>query len=225
MLPDKLNTCLDSLDTMFAPIKQPFTPWPAGTDQWYEIIRADGTKLRYKSAMRKQTKCDNCGVGESEVSKSLDTFNDTRTANPTAASQLATSKRRSYRSGLAPRLGFTSPDSNISENQSSNANNLPGTEISKSSVPLASTVRPRVTFADQPHTTDADTASDSRRQRSSTQRLVPSSKQTSTQGQTNDLDPWVSGILKRATKGTGTSCAQETEYGQTRFAPSASFVS
>jgi hypothetical protein len=72
---------------MFAPNKQPFTPWPVGTDQWYETTRADGTKLRYKSAMPKQTKFDNCGVGESEVTKYLNTFCDSINANPTAASQ------------------------------------------------------------------------------------------------------------------------------------------
>jgi hypothetical protein len=86
MLPHKLNACLDSLDTMFAPNKQPFTPWPVGTDQWYETIRADVTKIRHESAMRKQRKFDNCGVGESEVTKSLNTFNDTGNANSAAAS-------------------------------------------------------------------------------------------------------------------------------------------
>jgi hypothetical protein len=45
------------------------------------------------------------------------------------------------------------------------------------------------------------------------------------EGRTNNLDPWVSGVLKRATQGTGTSCAQETGYGQTGYAPTASLVS
>jgi hypothetical protein len=135
-----------------------------------------------------------------------------------------------------PSDGTTVPDSPLDwdphhlirihrEDQSSNANNLPRTEIFSNSVPLASTVRPRVTFADQSQTTDAGTASDSRRQTSSTQKLELSSSQTSTQGRTNDLDPWVWGVFKRATQGTGTSCAQATGYGQTGYAPTASFVS
>jgi hypothetical protein len=175
--------------------------------------------------MGKRAKFDDCGTGPSEVDKSLNTFYDTINANPTAASQLATSERESFGRRLAPRFGFSSPASNTSEKQSSNATNLPGTEISNKSIPLASTVRPRVTFADQPQTTDVGTASDSRRDTSTSPNPESSSKQTSAQGRTNNLDPWVSGILKRATQGTGTSCAQETGYGQTGFAPTASFVS
>jgi hypothetical protein len=86
----------------------------------------DGREVEYTSAMGTRAGFDDCRIGPSEVDKSLNTFYDTIKANPTDASRLATSQRRSYRSGLAPRLGFTSPDSNTSENQSSNVKIYPG---------------------------------------------------------------------------------------------------
>jgi hypothetical protein len=175
MLPDKLNTFLDTLDTIFAPNKQPYTPWPVGTDQRKEGTRADGTKFKYKSAMGKRAKFDDCGMGPSEVDKSLDTFYDTIEgnsfyqtikANPTDASRLATSQRESFGRRLAPGFGFSSPDSNISDHQSSDANSLPASEMSNNSIPDGSTRRPRVTFADE--TSDSRTASDGRSRRRST---------------------------------------------------------
>lgn len=79
MLPDRLNTFLDTLDTIFAPNKQPFTPWHVVMDVWKEGTRANGTSFEYKSAMGKRAKFDDCRTGLSEVDKSLN--------NPTTLSQ------------------------------------------------------------------------------------------------------------------------------------------
>jgi hypothetical protein len=175
MLPDKRNTFLDTLDTIFTPTSSRTHHGPLGSTNGRKKLVPMGQNSSTSRQWANGRNLTTATWARARLTKPLDTlydiiegntFYDTIKANLTDASRLATSQRRSFGRRLAPRSGFSSPDSNVSDHRSSDANSLPASELSKNSAPDDSTPRLRVTFADE--TSDARTASDGRNRRRST---------------------------------------------------------